>query len=218
VLRRGIEFNDGTPFNAQAVVTTLRRMKTLPDSPRSSDFLSVDSVTAPGTYKVEIHLKTRFTPLTAKLATVAGVVLSPTQLAKLGDSFATNPVCVGPFMFDHRVAGDNVTVIKSPYYYNQKSVYLDKIVYKPMPFAPTAAAALKTGDIQVLDSVSPTELPGVRQTSSLRVLKTDGLGWRGIMINLGNRNGVGTLPYSTLDTPLASSPALRLGLRGGDRP
>ena len=38
-------------------------------------------------------------------------------------------------MFDHRVVGDNVTVIKSPYYYDQKDVYLDKIVFKPMPDA-----------------------------------------------------------------------------------
>ena len=36
-------------------------------------------------------------------------------------------------MFDHRVAGDNVTLIKSPYYYDQSDVYLDKIVFKPMP-------------------------------------------------------------------------------------
>ena len=31
-LRQGIQFNDGTPFNAQAVVTTLQRMITLPGS------------------------------------------------------------------------------------------------------------------------------------------------------------------------------------------
>ena len=62
-------------------------------------------------------------------------------------------------MFDHRVVGDNVTVIKSPYYYDRKHVYLDKIVFKPMPDAAAAAAALKAGDIQALDQVSTTELP-----------------------------------------------------------
>ena len=48
---------------------------------RASDFSSVDTVTAAGPYTVVIKLKTRFTPLTATLATVDGVVLSPTQLA-----------------------------------------------------------------------------------------------------------------------------------------
>ena len=95
-------------------------------------------------------------------------------------------------MFDHRVVGDNVTVIKSPYYYDQKNVYLDKIVFKPMPDAAAAAAALKAGDIQVLDRVSTTELAGVQQTSSLRVIQAPQLGWQGIVINIGNRTASAT--------------------------
>ena len=128
---KGIQFNDGTPFNAQAVVTTVQRYHDLPRLVRASDYAPVDSVTASGPYTVVFHLNARDSTF------IGGnpYVLSPTQLAKLGANFATNPVCVGPFMFDHRVAGDNVTVIKSPYYYDQKDVYLDKIVFKPMPDA-----------------------------------------------------------------------------------
>ena len=136
-------------------------------------------------------------------------VLSPTQLTKVGAGFGANPVCVGPFMFDHRVVGDNITLIKSPYYYDQKNVYLDKIVYKPMPEAPAAAAALKAGDIQVLDNVSTTELAAIQQTSNLRVIQAPQLGWDGITINIGNKNGTGNLPYTNVGTPLASSAKLR---------
>ena len=100
-------------------------------------------------------------------------------------------------------------MIKSPYYYDQKDVHLDKIVFKPMPDAAAAAAALKAGDIQVLDSVSPTELPGVQQNSSLRVLQRPSSAGAGVIINIGNRNGVGNLPYTNVGTPLASSPKLR---------
>ena len=35
------------------------------------------------------------------------------------------------------------------------------------------------------------------------------LGWRGIIINIGNKNGVGNLPYANVGTPLASSAKLR---------
>jgi len=113
-------------------------------------------------------------------------------------------------MFDHRVAGDNVTLIKSHYYYDQKDVFLDKIVYKPMPDTAAAAAALEAGDIQVLDQVSSTELPAVQQTSNLRVIQGYQLGWRGIVINIGNKNGVGNLPYTPdVGKPLASSAKLR---------
>jgi peptide/nickel transport system substrate-binding protein len=208
-LRKGIVFNDGTPFNAQAVVTTIQRDLTLPGSSRASDLSPIDSVTATGDSTVVIHLKTRFSPLTSTLATVDGVVLSPAQLAKLGANFATNPICVGPFMYDNRVAGDSVTVIKSPHYYDQKDVHLDKIVFKVASDAAAAAAALKAGDLQTLDQVSPTELVGVQDSSDLRTIKQSLLGWQGIVINLGNKNGVGNLPYTNVGTPLASSAKLR---------
>jgi peptide/nickel transport system substrate-binding protein len=58
-LRKGIEFNDDTPFNAQAVVTTVQRFETYPGSALVSDYNLVDSVTAPGPYTVVFHLKQR---------------------------------------------------------------------------------------------------------------------------------------------------------------
>src|SRR5205814_1072209 len=106
-LRRGVKFNDGTPFNAQAVVTSLARHKTLPGSSRASDLEPIDSLSASGQYSLVIHLKELFTPLPVKLSS-AGYIMSPAQLTKLGDTFATDPVCVGPFMFDSRVAGDSI--------------------------------------------------------------------------------------------------------------
>ena len=33
-------------------------------------------------------------------------------------------------MYQDRVAGDSITVVKSPYYYDKKDVHLDKIVFK----------------------------------------------------------------------------------------
>jgi peptide/nickel transport system substrate-binding protein len=204
-LRQGVEFNDGTPFNAQAVASSVQRFMNYPASPRAADFASIDSVSASGPYTVVYHLNRRDSSF------IGGnpYVFSPTQLAKLGANFGTNPVCVGPFMFDHQAAGDNVTLIKSPYYYDQKDVYLDKIVYKPMPDAAAAVAALKAGDIDALDQVAATALPDVRQTSSLRVIQAYQVGWKGFFINIGNKHGVLNLPYANVGTPLASSPKLR---------
>ena len=51
-LRQGIQFNDGTPFNAQAVVTTLQRYMTLPRLGPRERLRAVDSVTASGPYTV----------------------------------------------------------------------------------------------------------------------------------------------------------------------
>jgi peptide/nickel transport system substrate-binding protein len=207
-LRKGIRFNDGTPFNADAVVTSLQRDQTLKGSARASEISPVDSVTASGQYKVVIHLKTPYSPLTAQLADRAGMVMSPAQLSKLGDKFAQDPICVGPFMYQNRVAGDTITVVKSPYYYDKKDVHLDKIVFKVENDAAAAAAALKAGDLQALDGIDSTQLQGIQHTSSLRVIKETGLGYQGLTLNIGNKNGL-LKGYSNVGTPIAASAKLR---------
>jgi peptide/nickel transport system substrate-binding protein len=175
-----------------------------PGSARASDYAAVNSVAASGQYTVVFHLKARNSAFTENPQ-----VLSPTQVTNVGVNFGADPVCVGPFMFDHRVVGDNITVIKSPYYYDQKDVFFDKIVYKALSDQTAAAVALKAGDVQALDSVSTPDLPGVQQTSSLRVLESQPIGWSSLFVNIGNKNGVGNLPYANVGTPLASSPKLR---------
>jgi peptide/nickel transport system substrate-binding protein len=207
-LRKGIKFNDGTPFNADAVVTTLKRDQTLKGSTRASEISPIDSVAAKGQYSVVIKLKTRYSPLTAQFADRAGMIMSPAQLDKLGDKFATNPVCVGPFNYDSRVAGDSITLTKSSFYYNKKNVHLDKIVFKVENDAAAAAAALKAGDLQALDGIDSTQLPGIGADKSLRIIKQTSLGYQGITVNIGNKNGL-LKGYSNVGTPIAATANLR---------
>ena len=208
-LRKGIEFNDDTPFNAHAVVVSLERDLTLPGSARASDLSPIQTVTTAGPYTVVIHLKSRFTPLLQNLATVDGTMMSPTQLQKLGTNFGTDPVGVGPFMYDSQVPGVSVTVIKSPYYYDKYAVHLDKIVFQVESSGASGVAALQAGDVQMLDNVDPSLLPALDSDSGVHLIKVNSLGWNGIQINVGNKNGLGNLPYGGVTTPLASSPLLR---------
>ncbi len=207
-LRTGIKFNDGTAFNAAAVVKTLQRDQTMTGSARASEISPVSSVDASGASKVIIHLKTPYSPLTAQLADRAGMIMSPAQLDKLGDKFATNPICVGAFTYSNRVAGDSITVTKSPNYYDKKDVHLDKIVFKVENDAAAAAAALKAGDVQALDGTDSTQLAGIRADSKLRIIKQTGLGYQGLTVNIGNKNGL-LKGYSNVGTPIASNANLR---------
>jgi peptide/nickel transport system substrate-binding protein len=209
-LRKGILFNDGTPFNAQAVVTTLQRDMTFPGSLSASRLSDVSSVAAPDPYTVVIHLSARDAALPDALTTMAGWIMSPTQLANLGANFGNDPVCVGPFMFDHRDLGQDVTIIKSPYYYGKYAVHLDKIVFVPMPDAAAAVAALEAGNIQVLIPVDPSEMPAVQQDHNLSyITPPSASSGRQLTINIGNKNGTGNLPDVNVGTPLAQSAKLR---------
>jgi peptide/nickel transport system substrate-binding protein len=218
-LRQGVSFNDGTPFNAQAVVVSLDRDMTLPGSNRASNLSPIDSVTTSGPYTAVIHLKQRFTPLIPTLATNVGIVMSPTQLTKLGTNFGSDPIGVGPFMYDSQVTGSSVTVIKSPFFYDQDAVHLNKIVFQNASDPASAVAALQAGDIQMLDAVAPAELPALQNDPAIRLITVHSLGWTGIQINIGNSNGIGNLPYTPVARPLASSALLRRAFEEAiDRP
>lgn len=211
-VRTGVKFADGTPLDAAAVKASLNRHMTLAGSGRKSELSSVTGVDVVDTSTVTIRLKTPFVPLTAVLADRAGMVMSPTALKAGDDKFATNPVCVGPFKFATRVAQDRIEVVKDPNYYDAAKVHLDKVVYRIIADATTRLNNLRSGDVEVLDTVAATDVDAVKADTNLRLLTSDSLGYQGITLNLGNVSGVGK-PAGTLAAPyagpLATDPRVR---------
>jgi peptide/nickel transport system substrate-binding protein len=206
-VRTGVKFNDGTPFNAAAVKTTLDRDLTLKGSVRASEISPISSVAAPNATTVVLHLKTPYSPLTAQLADRAGMILSPKALAS-GGVFAQNPVCVGPFMYKDRVAGDHITLVKSPYYYDKAKVHLASIVYRIMTDPSSRTQALRAGDIQVEDRIQSTDVPTLQKDSTVAVKKAVTIGYQGLTINIGNKNGL-LKPYSNVGSDIAKSQYIR---------
>jgi peptide/nickel transport system substrate-binding protein len=208
-IRNGILFNDGTPLDAAAVKKSLDRDKTLPRSARASELSPVTSIDTSGSSTVILHLSDRYSPITAQLADRAGMIMSPKQLDALGDKFATNPVCVGPFMFKDRSAGDHITLTKSPYYYGKKNVHLDTIVWKIITDPAARAANLRSHDVDIAEGLASTDLPSIGKDKSLQLFKSTSIGYQGITVNIGNSKGLGKLPYANTGTAIAKSSDLR---------
>lgn len=201
-IRSGVKFADGTPLDAAAVKTSLDRHRTLTGSARASELSSVTEVDVVDPATVSIKLKVPFTPLTAVLADRSGMIMSPTALKKGDDAFATNPVCVGPFKFANRVAQDRIEVVKDPNYYDADKVHLDGVTYKIIADASTRLNNLRSGDVEVLDTVAATDVDTLKADPNLTLLTSDSLGYQGLTLNLGNVNGVGKAP-GTLAAPYA---------------
>src|SRR3954447_17349285 len=206
-IRSGIKFNDGTTLDGAAVKKTLDRYLTFPGSTRKSEISPISSVTAAGN-TVTLHLSAPFSPLVAQLADRAGMILSPKAL-DAGGNFAPNPVCVGPFQYKDRVAGDHITLVRSTDYYAAKKVHLQSIVFRIMTDPGSRTQSLQAGDIQVKDRVQSTDVPTLQKNSAVRVLKVPTIGYQGITLNLGNKNGLLKLPYQNTGTALARSQYLR---------
>jgi peptide/nickel transport system substrate-binding protein len=201
-VRTGVKFADGTPLDATAVKTSIDRHTTLTGSARRSELSSVDSVSVTDPATVTFKMKKAFAPLTAVLADRAGMIMSPTALKASGDNFGTNPVCVGPFKFATRVAQDRIEVVKDPNYYDASKVHLDKVVYRIIADSTTRFNNLRSGDVDVLDTVAATDVDALKADTNLRLLTSDSLGYQGITVNLGNVAGVGK-PAGLLASPYA---------------
>ncbi|ALG10720.1 ABC transporter substrate-binding protein [Kibdelosporangium phytohabitans] len=210
-VRAGIKFADGSPFDANAVRTSLQRHLTQKTSQRASEMGPVESITASGGDQVVIRYKRPFAPITAALADRAGMIMSPVALTARGDTFGDAPVCVGPFKFVKRIPQTSITVTRDPDYYDAAKVHLDTIVYRIMPDANTRAANLRSDDVQVADTISPQDVDALAKDRSLRLLQAGSLGYQGFTVNTGNVDGVGK-PPKPIDTPLARDARVREAL------
>jgi peptide/nickel transport system substrate-binding protein len=211
-IKQGLKFNDGTTLDAQAVKTSLDRHRTLKASARASELEPVKSVRAVDSDTVQLRLDGPYAPLTAQLADRSGMVMSPAQLDKLGEKFSDQPVCVGPFEFVRRAEGDRIELKKASDYYDASKVKLDRLVFRIFEEGSARSANLRSGDVNVAERLDPTDLAQIRSDSNLQLLDRTSLGYQGITINVGNKNGLGE-KYESVGTPLAEQKALRPAFR-----
>lgn len=199
-LRSGIQFNDGTPFDAAAVKTTLDRNLTLPTSSRKQDLDAIESVIVVDPTAVQLKLKRPYSPLAAKLADRSGAIMSPKALTELGNDFGTAPVCVGPFTFTNRVSGSEINFEKSDYYYDKDKVKLKGITYKIIKDPTVRAANLRAGSLDAAERINASDVPQLESDPGITVEKVSTIGYQTLSINVDP---------ATSDSPLATSPQLR---------
>ncbi len=210
-LRPGVKFNDGTPMNAEAVRYSLDRHLTMKGSSRRSELELVTAIEVVDPLTVRLHLKAPFSPLLATLADRAGMPVSPTQANKLGEKFGTSPVCVGPWAFAERVPQDRIVLEKSKHYFDPSQAKFERIVFRIIPDDNVRLANLRSGDIDIMQLVGPTDAASVKKEGRFEMARVTGLHYQSITINLHNRHGKNTPPVD-LGTPLANDPRVREAL------
>ncbi|WP_410817200.1 ABC transporter substrate-binding protein [Micromonospora sp. 050-3] len=207
-LRPGVRFADGTAFDSAAVKATLQRHLTNARSARKSELGPIEGLDTPDAQTVVLRLKQPFAPLLGALADRAGMIMSAQALRAKGDDFASAPVCVGPFKFAKRVPQNSIEVVRDPNYYEASKVHLDGISWRILTDASIRAANLRSGDVQVADSVSTQDVASLRQDAAVAVLQSQSLGYQGLTINIGNVDGVGTTA-KPINRPLAQNAKVR---------
>ncbi|MEO9136826.1 MAG: ABC transporter substrate-binding protein, partial [Casimicrobiaceae bacterium] len=184
-LRPNVTFHDGEKMDAAAVKFSLERHKTMPGSNRRGELAPLASVDVVDPLTVRLDLSAPFSPLLAQLADRAGMIVSPKAAQAEGDKFGAKPVCAGPFRFVERVAQDRIVLERFPNYWNKAAVHFDRIVYLPIPDATVRLANLRSGQLDFIERLAPSDVPQVKSDARFRLTKITEIGYQGITINVG---------------------------------
>jgi ABC-type transport system substrate-binding protein len=150
-LRHGVQFQDGTPFNADAVKVSIDHYKSLGNW---FDMVPVKSETVVDDYTVDLNLTQQYSPLPAILSFRAGQVISPTALQKYGKDLGKNPVGAGPFAFKSWTAGSEVVLTKFNGYWNAAATKFAGIDYKIIVDPTAMLNAVTAGQVDFAELIN----------------------------------------------------------------
>lgn len=159
-LRRGVTFQDGTPFNASAVAYNINRYFEPQYTCICTAVMPISSVTTAGPYTVVLNLKTPYAPIFAEfLGDNPNWIVSPTALAKMGEAkFGLTPVGAGPFEVVSDTPNVAVKLRRNPHYWQKGRPYLNSLTFQSIGTDSSAVDALQAGQAQVYENINPVLL------------------------------------------------------------
>ncbi len=169
-LRRGVKFQDGTPFTADDVLFTFERAPNVPNSPSGFGLY----IKGKKLVKVDDH--------TFRITTESPYPLTPHDLARFGIVSRKNgdgattadynagkaTIGTGPYKFVEWMRGDRMVLEANPDYWGGKAKW-DKVTLKPIKAGPSRIAALLNGDVDVIDNVPTVDVASLRKNPNLVV-------------------------------------------------
>lgn len=177
-LREGINFTDGTPFNAEAAKASLDRVLNV-DNAAPYRFLLVvagvpSEVEVLDEYTIQITTSIPFAPLPAHLTHGGLAMISPAAIAQGADYLATNAVGTGPFMLSSWDRAEQVTLVRNPDYWGEEPG-VDTLVFRVIVEDGARIVEVESGTVDVAVRVPPADIPRLQANPNLDVVVTPGL-------------------------------------------
>jgi len=159
-LKQGVTFHDGSAFTAEDVVATLNRIRER--GAYRARFVDVTDVTALDDHTVRITLSQPNAALLSALADpLSGII--PSELAGEAELTGEQIVGTGPFRFVEWLPDQHVRLARfDGYVINEgeasgnsgpRHVYVDGVLFIPVPEESARAAGLQTGEYHIVDGV-----------------------------------------------------------------
>jgi peptide/nickel transport system substrate-binding protein len=185
-LRSGVKFQDGTPFNAQAVVANIDYITA--KSTQSTVALSLLgpclSATAVSQDVVTISCSKPFAPLLNQLSEPYLGIQSPTAIKKYGASLSTHLVGTGAFSLQSYVSNQKIVLVRNPDYKwappalgAHGPAKIAKIVYDLVPSPQSRLESLQSGQSQFIQQVAGIDFEKLKSNFTALSVPISGLGF-----------------------------------------
>jgi len=175
-LKEGVKFHDGSEFNADVFKWFIEEMRKGPN-----DYMvqSIDSVTIKDPYAVIFHMNYPDPNLLFNLSSTFMDIPSKEAIEKYGDDFGIKyAVGTGPFILDEWIMDDRVILKKNPDYKwgteiseNKGPAKIDRLVIREIGEEATVFMELKTGGVDIADSLSTIFLEKIKEDKNIGVIE-----------------------------------------------
>lgn len=169
-LREGVQFHDGTPFNAAAVEKNLWRISEM--SP--GRFGSIAKLEVVNEHEVKVTHSEPFASFLYALAWPGSAMINPRFVDD--DGKVLEPVGTGPYIRDSWLPGVEMVLLRNDQYWGGIP-HLEKVVLKFIQDPTTRMMALEAGEIDIIidtGGVLPEQVPTLQQHPEIELLTVAG--------------------------------------------
>jgi peptide/nickel transport system substrate-binding protein len=173
-LHEGVKFHDGTDMDAEAIKWNFEHLLDPKTKAATRVFftdVSAVEVVDRHTFRVILKEPNYMFPLIVAGYRFGFPVSSPTAFKTLPEQeYRMKPVGTGPFKFVEHVPNDRLVLVRNEHYFKSGLPYLDKVVFKILSDPMTQVSALKAGEVDMLNSVSPELVRVLERDRNVSVL------------------------------------------------
>lgn len=172
-LRPGVTFQDGSPFTAEDVAFSIKRIPQVPNNPGpyTSNLRTITEVEVVDPLTVRIHTDRPNPTLPGQLTNVFIVSAKAAAGATTGDfSSGKAAIGTGPFRLEKFNGAEGMTVVRNDTYWGKPAAYA-RVQVKVMANDAARLAALLAGDVDLIEDVAPGDVARLERDDRVSVFK-----------------------------------------------
>ncbi len=205
-IREGATFHDGTPVTAEDIRFSLERMPKVPNSPAPYIRLAASTAALEVVDTRTLRLRSRgVDPVVPLHAMTAYIVSARAANGASSSDFNTGKATIGsgPWRFDRFAPGEQLVLQRNDAYWGTKADFARAII-RPISNDAARLAALLAGDVDLIASVPPAELPRLRARQDVRIAAHGSA--RLMYLGLDQANDVSPFVTARDGSPLPANP------------